>query len=374
MVGLLALATMVLSAASDTDGKEPDLQRALVLARTLNDPSILAEAIVALGWEREREICTKLEAKTKGASVETWEFLHRVLRECRETPLELVYDVIGAGSTKALAFSPNGKWLAIGSGDSQVSLVEVASGKELWAYTHRRDVSAIAFSPDGTRLATGSYSGDINVFDVISGQSLWESCYQGITAIAFSSDGTRIATANYSKKVLFLRAEDGMELREVKIGRGEAYVSSIRFSPDGKKWAVQLSTHQLIVMSTDEDDVIFKRLVDGFAFSSDWKRMVTATSDFCVSMFKPSVEEADLLCDRLWQYHQGNLSSDITFSPDGRWLAIGSYEARLVDAASGEIVREIDTGTSVFAVAFSPDGKLLATGEIGKVSLWRTPW
>jgi WD40 repeat protein len=64
----------------------------------------------------------------------------------------------------------------------------------------------------------------------------------------------------------------------------------------------------------------------------------------------------------------------VTFSPDGKRLATGSFDhtVKLWDAATGqELLTLKGHSVAVFSVAFSPDGKRLATGSFDPpVKLW----
>jgi len=64
----------------------------------------------------------------------------------------------------------------------------------------------------------------------------------------------------------------------------------------------------------------------------------------------------------------------LAFSPDGRWLASGSWDGTvsLWEIPSGRRVATLEGHTSyVLSVAFSPDGRLLASGSgDGTVILW----
>jgi WD40 repeat protein len=53
------------------------------------------------------------------------------------------------GEVSAVAFSPDGKLVATGSGDNTARVFEAATGHEVSRLTHQREVSAVAFSPNG---------------------------------------------------------------------------------------------------------------------------------------------------------------------------------------------------------------------------------
>jgi WD40 repeat protein len=118
-----------------------------------------------------------------------------------------------AGGVKAVAFSPDGRALAVASG-SIITLHDTKTGKILVTmngFSHEPD--SLAFSPDGRRLASGGGEGQ---FDRGGGTKLWDTATglevlslgdpsDVVRCIAFSPDSGRLATsAMDGSGVLFL--------------------------------------------------------------------------------------------------------------------------------------------------------------------------
>jgi WD40 repeat protein len=75
------------------------------------------------------------------------------------------------GSIFALAWSPDGKTIAVGGGGAEVNLYDAESGQRTASCKgHSAGIYVVAFSPDSKHLATGGFDGQIRLYDVASGR------------------------------------------------------------------------------------------------------------------------------------------------------------------------------------------------------------
>ncbi len=148
------------------------------------------------------------------------------------------------GGANAVAFSPDGKWLASGGGDSNVKLWET----DTWQLQNTldqgqgRSVYSVAFSPDGLTLAASCKSQTVlgppaRLWDVASGaeKPAPPGQHWGVPTVAFSSDGQRMATGQQFGTVALWDAATGREVATLE-SRTAAHhnINSVAFSPDGK--------------------------------------------------------------------------------------------------------------------------------------------
>ena len=68
-----------------------------------------------------------------------------------------------------MAFSPEGRRLATASQDKTARIWDTRSGEQLYTLTHDKlGVRAVAFSPDGRWLAAGTFRDGVVVWELIT--------------------------------------------------------------------------------------------------------------------------------------------------------------------------------------------------------------
>lgn len=291
-------------------------------------------------------------------------------------------------AVEAVAFSPDGKWLATGSvgqwapqgdDDPKLRLWEVQTGKPLWARTaDRRAVDCVAFSLNGQRIASGSGEGTVSLWDAPSGklERTLPGHKYGVNSVAFSPDGRRLASVGSDTlKVWDVRTG---RLRRTLSGQG-AWLESVAFSPVGK--LVAGGSHDSTIRLWNARTGRLLRTLKGhmewvksLAFAPGGKRLASGSGDGTVKLW--NVRTGRLL----WTTAGTAWVNSIAFSPDGKLVASGhdgefdkhDNTVKIWDAQTGTLQRTLKRHRyEVNSVAFSPDGTRLASGsDDATVKLW----
>jgi WD40 repeat protein/DNA-binding SARP family transcriptional activator len=274
----------------------------------------------------------------------------------------------------SMSFSPNGQQLAIAD-ESGVVVVDAITGDrnlEFQPGTNPQygQALAVAWSPDGRWIASSSPGAEMWITDADSGERhIGLAGHEGeVERIDWSPDGSRLATGSRDGTTRVWEVTDGGATEQITLAAREGAVGGVAFSPDGE----QLLTGDLRVNAARIWDV-------GIAGGAEWANLPTSPNTSGMATFTPDGDSvvvtgdgtSAVVWDPVAMVPQRRLGEDtsnaweIDVNPDGDLVAtVGMDEPPRVqvwDRRSGDLVFTVqDDGFYPEIVAWSPDGELLA--------------
>jgi WD40 repeat protein len=107
-------------------------------------------------------------------------------------------------TVKAVAFSPDGKRVAVVADDVVGTIYETASGREVATLKgHRGIIFTVAFSPDGKTVLTGGDDNTLRLWDTATGKAraVLEGHTDSVVTVAFAPDGRRLVSGSADRTV-----------------------------------------------------------------------------------------------------------------------------------------------------------------------------
>lgn len=278
-----------------------------------------------------------------------------------------------------VAFSPDGKRLAVAAMDRGVIIVDAATGARISTLGAHTSATSVAWTPDGSALAAGSVDKLVRVYDAGTGRTLQDNLtHDGVvTAVAYSPDGRFLASGSNDGAVQIWDVQHDYE----RAGHDDDLQDVLGLAFDSSELAVGTDSGADVLMAPAGARISrlkWKYAGDSVAYDSDGRILVGDAagglvdwSGFPTDCVSP---ETAYRCPTRRLGQCARAISDLAVARRAALVASASVDGTLTLwplSGEGTPLTLSRAPVGFHSVAFSSDERRLAAGlDNGRVMVW----
>ena len=302
------------------------------------------------------------------------------------------YDV--GGYARQLAFSPDGRSLAVSARDGSVQLLPVGASGDVRRFCQTKPelvgidggaVHRVVLSPDGRLALTSQVAGEVRLWDVATGSELASG-----TCAASHSEDMQVAFTAEGDAVVLVEPDGRLGVWELGLERrirrleppGQELFAAVAVSPVGNKamgWCREFEDAVLFDLTTGKAIQSLKtRAVQGrggrqgpswrtaMQFAPDGRLAWAATSAGPLTIWETDTGNYLAMPGELAATRAvlGPPLQKMAASPNGSVLACAGNEICLLDLHDRKVLRRSQAQRDIQAIAFTPDGRFLLSSSV----------
>lgn len=282
----------------------------------------------------------------------------------------------GTGHIHALAWSPDGKTLAISGTNNVIQLWNLKTGRLMTMFKkHKGEIISVAWSPDGKILVSSDIYKNCYLWD-LQGHVMKvfeQDILENVACLAWSPNGRTLALGSVDKTVHLWDAE-ASQIKRTLTGHTNT-IKGVAWSPNGEMLVTASLDKSVSIWDPSTGDHLRSMeghtdAVNTVAWSKDGEMIVTGSKDRTLRLWAPkSGKQKNVL-----EAHTDEVTS-VSFSCDGRILASKSTDATVrlwrCDSWQTVTVQKSRPGCLMSTVAFQKDANILAMIDAkGGVEVW----
>ncbi|GFY72308.1 notchless protein homolog 1 [Trichonephila inaurata madagascariensis] len=284
-----------------------------------------------------------------------------------------------------IAWAPNGMKLASACKNGQICIWNPKTGKQMGRTLsgHKSWINAIAWEPlhlngECRHLASASKDCSIRVWDIVLGQTvhILNSHVASVTCIRWGGSGL-IYSGSQDRTIKVFRVKDGTLCRTLQ-GHGH-WVNTLALNTDyvmrtgpydpskfhsvSLNEAAEKSAEHLSKLALQRYEMVTK---------GQPEILVSGSDDFTMFLWSPERHKQSIAR----MAHHRNVINDVKFSPDMRIIATASFDKsiKLWNGRTGKFIASLHGHLQqVYQIAWSADSRLLVSGgSDSTLKVWDT--